>query len=95
MNVLELAIFLGFIPAFAMLVCTLVGLGYEVPHNIAGALQHFAAGILICSIGIELLPAMEKASGFAEVFASGVGFFSKRICRASDNFLRANIGVED
>lgn len=70
------AIFLGFIPALAMLVCTLVGLGTEVPHNIAGALQHFAAGILICSIGIELLPAMEGASGFAEIFASGIGFFS-------------------
>ncbi|CAJ1945278.1 unnamed protein product [Cylindrotheca closterium] len=70
------AIALGFIPAFAMLVCTLVGLGTEVPHNMAGALQHFAAGILICSIGIELLPAMKEASGFSEVFASGVGFFS-------------------
>ncbi|KAL3932866.1 MAG: hypothetical protein SGBAC_010652 [Bacillariaceae sp.] len=69
------AMILGFIPAFAMLVCTLVGLGTEVPNNVAGALQHFAAGILICSIGIELLPAMKEASGFAEVFASGVGFF--------------------
>mmetsp|Transcript_24751 Transcript_24751/g.60813 ORF Transcript_24751/g.60813 Transcript_24751/m.60813 type:complete len:313 (+) Transcript_24751:242-1180(+) len=70
------AIVLGFIPAFFMLFCTLVGLGTEVPHDIAGALQHFAAGILICSIGIELLPAMKNASGVSEVFASGVGFFS-------------------
>ena len=69
------SIMLGFIPALAMLLCTLVGLGTVVPHDTAGALQHFAAGILICSIGIELLPAMKEASGFHEVFASGVGFF--------------------
>lgn len=70
------AVVLGGIPAIAMLVCTLVGLGMEVPHNFAGALQHFAAGILICSIATELLPAMQDATGFWEVFASGVGFFS-------------------
>jgi zinc transporter ZupT len=70
------AVVLGGIPAIAMLLCTLVGLGMEVPHNFAGALQHFAAGILICSIATELLPAMKDATGFWEVFASGVGFFS-------------------
>lgn len=69
------ALLLGGIPAFAMLVCTLVGLNMKVEHNVAGALQHFAAGILICSIGTELLPAMKDASGFREVLASGVGFF--------------------
>ena len=73
--VLNVAI-LGGIPAIAMLSLTFIGLGIDVSHNIAGALQHFAAGILLCSIATELVPPMKDAEGFLEVFASAVGFFS-------------------
>eukprot|EP00980_Cylindrotheca_fusiformis_P006877 scaffold1437_cov113-Cylindrotheca_fusiformis.AAC.6 len=70
------AMLLGGIPASTMLACTAVGLNREVPHNITGAVQHFAAGILICSIGTELLPAMKDARSAYEILASAIGFFS-------------------
>jgi zinc transporter ZupT len=66
---------LGGIPAACMLLSTFLGLGIEIPSTMAGALQHFAAGILLCSIGTELLPVLVKAEGFTENFAAGVGFF--------------------
>ena len=58
-----------------MLLFTLVGLGKEVPPTIAGALQHFAAGVLLCTIVTELLPEMVSAEGVAQNVAAGVGFF--------------------
>jgi zinc transporter ZupT len=69
------AIQLGAVPAACMALFTLMGLGKEVPVNLAGALQHFAAGILLCTIGTELLPEMVNAQGVSENVAAGVGFF--------------------
>ena len=66
----------GTVPAAAMLACTVLGLGIKVPHDIAGALQHFAAGLLLSAIGCELLPVLLKASGFMENFYATIGFFS-------------------
>jgi len=70
------AFFLACIPAGFMMVFTLVGLGITVPEQLAGALQHFAAGILLCTIGTELLPAMDTAEGSEENVAACVGFFA-------------------
>jgi zinc transporter ZupT len=69
------AIELGGMPSACMLSSTFRGLGIEMPSTMAGALQHFAAGALLCSIGTELLPELVKAEGFTENFAAGVGFF--------------------
>ena len=66
---------LGTIPAMCMLLFTLVGLGKSIPSNIAGALQHFAAGILLCTIGAELLPEIIMAKGVIENLAMTLGFF--------------------
>ena len=45
------------------------------PDTRAGALRHFAAGILPCSIGTELLPALDLATGTREnAAACGVIF---------------------
>lgn len=70
------AIELGTIPAVFMLVFTLAGLGIHVPVKIAGALQHFAAGILLCTIGTELLPTMDEAKGWTENLSAFFGFFA-------------------
>ena len=71
------AVELGTVPALGMGLATLVGLYVvQTPPAIVGALQHFAAGILLTTIAKELLPEMVNAQGFAENAASGVGFFS-------------------
>jgi len=67
---------LGSIPAGVMLAFTLAGLGREVPKNVAGALQHLAAGIILCSIGTELLPVLKEATGWQQCVSSAVGFFT-------------------
>lgn len=72
---LSKAAILGGIPSMFMLVSTCIGLGKAVPENVAGALQHFAAGVLLCTVGTELLPAMVNAKGFAENLAACIGFF--------------------
>ena len=70
------AITLSSVPAAAMLLFTLAGLNTEVSPSIAGALQHFAAGVLLCTVGTELLPAMVDAEGWHENAAAFIGFFS-------------------
>jgi len=67
---------LACIPAGCMFLFTLVGLGVHCPEALVGALQHFAAGILLCTIGTELLPTMDLATGGAENAAACVGFFA-------------------
>jgi len=69
------AIVLSSLPAGCMLLFTIVGLGVKVPDALAGALQHFAAGILLCTIATELLPVMASAKGLAENIAAFIGFF--------------------
>jgi zinc transporter ZupT len=69
------ALILGGIPAFCMVVSTYIGLGVVVPEDVEGALQHFAAGVLLCTVGTELLPEMVKAEGLAENIAAMIGFF--------------------
>lgn len=66
---------LGGVPAFCMAVSTYIGLGRAVPLDIEGALQHFAAGVLLCTVGTELLPEIVKAEGWAENVAAFIGFF--------------------
>jgi len=70
------AIELTCVPAGCMFVCTIIGLGVHVSESIAGALQHFAAGILLCTIGTELLPTMDKAAGLEMNLACFFGFFA-------------------
>ena len=70
------AIKLASLPACFMLLSTIAGLRIWVPETLAGALQHFAAGILLCTIGTELLPAMSDASGFYMNLACFFGFFA-------------------
>jgi ZIP family zinc transporter len=70
------AVELGGIPALLMLVFTIAGLRIKTSPVLVGALQHFAAGILLSTIAIELLPEMMNATGLQENLASGVGFFA-------------------
>jgi zinc transporter ZupT len=69
------AMILGCVPSLFMFVSTYVSLGKEVPDDIAGALQHFAAGVLLCTVGTELLPEIINAQGWAENIAALIGFF--------------------
>lgn len=66
----------GSVPAICMLAFTILGLGIKVPDNIAGALQHFAAGLLLSAIGTELLPILLDAEGFDENLYATIGFFA-------------------
>lgn len=66
----------GLFPAACMFGFTVLGLGTKVPENLAGALQHFAAGLLLSAIGTELLPILLRASGFWENLGATIGFFS-------------------
>lgn len=70
------ALVLSSLPAGCMLLFTIVGLGVKVPDALAGALQHFAAGILLCTIATELLPVMDSAKGIPENIAAFIGFFA-------------------
>ena len=70
------AVELGGIPALVMLVFTVLGLRVKTSPVLVGALQHFAAGILLSTIAIELVPEMMNATGLQENLASGIGFFS-------------------
>ena len=67
---------IGSVPAVCMLLFTILGLGIKVPDNIAGALQHFAAGLLLAAIGSELLPVLLDAEGVVENVYATVGFFA-------------------
>jgi len=69
------AMFLGMVPSLFMLTSTYIGLGKEVPDDISGALQHFAAGVLLCTVGTELLPEIVNAKGWAENISAFIGFF--------------------
>lgn len=71
-----IAIELASVPAGFMFIFTLVGLGIHVPERVAGSLQHFAAGILLCTIGTELIPTMTGALGLNMNLACFIGFFS-------------------
>jgi len=66
----------GSTPAFCMFAFTLLGLHIKVPHDLAGALQHFAAGLLLSAVGTELLPTLLQASGFVENAGATIGFAS-------------------
>lgn len=70
------AIQLGGIPATGMLVVTGIGLRVKTPPAVVGALQHFAAGILLTTVAKELLPEMVQAEGLMENLASAFGFFA-------------------
>ena len=69
------ALILGMVPSIFMLTSTYIGLGRDVPDDISGAMQHFAAGVLLCTVGTELLPQIVNAQGWAENSAAFVGFF--------------------
>jgi zinc transporter ZupT len=71
------AVELGTLPSLGMGVATLCGLHvFQTPPAVVGALQHFSAGILLATLGKELLPEMVQAQGLAENAASGLGFFA-------------------
>jgi zinc transporter ZupT len=69
------AMILGCVPSLFMLVSTYISLGKAVPDDVAGALQHFAAGVLLCTVGTELLPEIINAQGWAANIAALIGFF--------------------
>ncbi|CAB9524207.1 expressed unknown protein [Seminavis robusta] len=75
MSSFQRAMFLGGVPSLFMFVSTCIGLGREVPDDISGALQHFAAGVLLCTVGTELLPEIVDAEGWMENIAACIGFF--------------------
>jgi len=66
---------LASMPSGAMLLLGLVGLGMTPPKSISGALQHFAAGILLSAVAQELVPPMVTAKGIQENAAAVIGFF--------------------
>jgi len=68
-------IIVGSIPAVCMLLFTIVGLKIKVPDALAGALQHFAAGLLLSAVGSELLPTLLNATGVEENVYATIGFF--------------------
>jgi len=68
-------IIVGSIPAVCMLLFTIVGLKIKVPDALEGALQHFAAGVLLSAVGSELLPTLLKAKGVEENVYATIGFF--------------------
>jgi zinc transporter ZupT len=68
-------IIVGSVPAICMLLFTIIGLKMKVSDNISGALQHFAAGLLLSAIGSELLPTLLNAKGFKENVYATIGFF--------------------
>lgn len=69
------AIKLGSLPALCMLFFTWIGLRVKIPKDLTGALQHFSAGILLCSIGTELLPDLVAVQGPIENLSVALGFF--------------------
>ena len=69
MSSVTTTVVLGGIPASFMLVLTLLVLGKKVPSSMAGALQHFAAGVLLCTL-------LENQT-FAQN-GGGTGFVGKR-----------------
>jgi len=71
----ESTLIVGSVPAVFMLLFTIVGLKIKVPDALAGALQHFAAGLLLSAVGSELLPVLLKAEGVQENVYATVGFF--------------------
>ncbi|CAE8619028.1 unnamed protein product [Polarella glacialis] len=68
------AALLGTGPAVFMLIFSVVGLGCTPPKALSGALQHFAAGILLSAVAQELVPPMVAAEGLEQNVAVIVGF---------------------
>jgi zinc transporter ZupT len=69
------ALTLGAIPAASMLLFSLLGLQISISKNVTGALQHYAAGLLLCTIATELVPEMDAAEGVGMNIAVLLGFF--------------------
>lgn len=67
---------LGAIPAVFMFIFSLVGLRVSPSKRLAGALQHFAAGILLSAVAQELVPPMVAAEGFEENLAVCISFMA-------------------
>eukprot|EP00928_Gymnodinium_smaydae_P008526 TRINITY_DN13102_c0_g3_i1.p1 TRINITY_DN13102_c0_g3~~TRINITY_DN13102_c0_g3_i1.p1 ORF type:complete len:326 (+),score=81.35 TRINITY_DN13102_c0_g3_i1:142-978(+) len=57
-----------------MAVFSVLGLGVTPSKSVSGAMQHFAAGILLSAVAQELVPPMVAAKGVAENVAALVGF---------------------
>jgi zinc transporter ZupT len=64
------------IPAIVMLSCSIFGISRQNPPSkkIGHAIQHFAAGILLSAIALELIPPIAAAKGFANTVAITTGF---------------------
>ena len=69
------ALTLGAIPAASMFLFSLLGLQISISKNVTGALQHYAAGLLLCTIATELVPEMDAAEGVGMNIAVLLGFF--------------------
>jgi len=69
------ALTLGAIPATSMFLFSLLGLQLTITKNVTGALQHYAAGLLLCTIATELVPEMDAAEGYGMNIAVLLGFF--------------------
>ena len=59
---------------------TIVGLKIKVPDALAGALQNFAAVLLLSAVGSELLPTLLQAKGVEENVYATEGFLSRHGC---------------
>jgi len=63
-------------PALAMLVMSFAGYAVKVPIAITAAMQHLAAGLLLCAIAVELCPVLSAApSDLPNISAILLGFF--------------------
>jgi zinc transporter ZupT len=67
---------MGAIPAAVMLIGSLVTIlsPNPPPKVVAHALQHLAAGIMICAISMELVPPMARAQGRDSIIGLVLGF---------------------
>ena len=63
------------IASAAMLLCSLIGYGATVPIKLLAAFQHLAAGLLVSSVAVELIPPIMAAPNTPLINACIVGGF--------------------
>mmetsp|Transcript_18566 Transcript_18566/g.22813 ORF Transcript_18566/g.22813 Transcript_18566/m.22813 type:complete len:301 (-) Transcript_18566:269-1171(-) len=63
-------------PAVIMLVGGLTVFCIQIPENVVSGMQHFAAGIVICAVAMELMPPVIEADAtVSNMVAISIGFF--------------------
>ncbi|KNC85924.1 hypothetical protein SARC_01916 [Sphaeroforma arctica JP610] len=65
---------MSLVPSLTMLLATFLGFQTHFSRGAMGALQHFAAGLVLAAVSTELVPIMLKAEGVVQNVAICVGF---------------------